>query len=71
MGNSIPPDLHLAVGPDHVIACVNSAFRVWDKEGNLLANVNADGWISPVVSSGAFDPQIIYDHFSDKQQHNK
>ncbi len=66
MTNSIPPDPHMAVGPDHVIACVNSAFSVWDKEGNLMASVNADTWISPVISSGAFDPQIIYDHYSDR-----
>jgi hypothetical protein len=63
MTNSIPPDPHMAVGPNHVIACVNSAFKVWDKEGNELAFVNADGWISPVISPGAFDPQIIYDHY--------
>ncbi|MFI5405567.1 MAG: T9SS type A sorting domain-containing protein [Nitrososphaerales archaeon] len=66
MTNSIPPDGIMAVGPDHVIACVNSMFRVWDKEGNLLASVSADGWISPVISSGAFDPQIIYDHYSNR-----
>jgi len=64
--NSIPPDPHVAVGPDHVIACVNSAFWVWDKEGNLLATINADNWIAPVISSGAFDPQIIYDHYQDR-----
>ena len=66
MTNSIPPDPIMAVGPDHVIACANSAFRVWDKVGNLLANINADNWISPVISAGAFDPQIIYDHYSQR-----
>jgi hypothetical protein len=66
MGNSIPPDPIVAVGPDHVIACVNSMFRVWDKDGNLLANINADSWISPVIGSGAFDPQIIYDHYAER-----
>jgi hypothetical protein len=66
MTNSIPPDPIMAVGPEHVIACVNSAFRVWDKQGNLLASVNADSWISPVIGSGAFDPQIIYDHFAER-----
>jgi hypothetical protein len=66
MTNSIPPDPIMAVGPDHVIVCVNSAFWVWDKEGNLLATLNADAWIGPVVSAGAFDPQIIYDHYSER-----
>lgn len=66
MGNSIPPDPIVAVGTDHVIACVNSVFRVWDKQGNMLANVNADSWISPVISAGAFDPQIIFDHYENR-----
>lgn len=63
MTNSIPPDPHIAVGPDHIIVCVNSRFAVYDKEGNELANVSADSWISPVISPGAFDPQIMYDHY--------
>lgn len=63
MTNSIPPDPHLAVGPNHVLACVNSRFAVWDKEGNQIANVDADSWISPVIGAGAFDPQIMYDHY--------
>ena len=66
MTNSIPPDPIMAVGPNHVIACVNSTFRVWDKDGNLLAFVNADSWIAPVVTAGAFDPQIIYDHYAER-----
>jgi hypothetical protein len=66
MGNSIPPDPIMAVGPDHVIACVNTSFRVWDKEGNILATRTADSWISPVIGSGGFDPQIIYDHFENR-----
>ncbi|MBK9099651.1 MAG: hypothetical protein IPM14_16385 [bacterium] len=64
MENSIPPDPIVAAGPDHVIACVNSRFLVWDKQGNLLANINADTWIAPVINAGAFDPQIIYDHYA-------
>ncbi len=63
MTNSIPPDPHVAVGPNHIIACVNTAFAVYDKQGNQLAFLSADSWISPVISSGAFDPQILYDHY--------
>jgi len=64
MSNSIPPDPHIAVGPDHIIATVNSQFAVYDKAGNELASISADGWISPVITSGAFDPQIMYDHYA-------
>lgn len=62
--NSIPPDPTIAVGPNHVIACVNSRFSIWDKNGNLLKSIDADQWCTPVLANpGAFDPQIIYDHF--------
>ncbi len=63
MTNSIPPDPHLAVGPNHIIATVNTRFAVYNKEGNELANISADIWTSPVISGGAFDPQIMYDHY--------
>ena len=67
MTNSIPPDPHIAVGPNHVLATVNSQFAIWDKEGNLIKNINADNWYSSVLGApGAFDPQIIYDHYSDR-----
>lgn len=32
----ISPDPHLAVGPNHIIAAVNSQFHMYDKEGNTL-----------------------------------
>ncbi|MCZ7613245.1 MAG: hypothetical protein M5T52_06840 [Ignavibacteriaceae bacterium] len=32
----------------------------------MLASVNADSWISPAIGSGAFDPQIIYDHYANR-----
>ncbi len=62
--NSIPPDPIIAVGPNHVVACVNSRFSIWDKNGVLLKSIDADQWCSYVLANpGAFDPQIIYDHF--------
>ncbi len=62
--NSIPPDPTIAVGPNHVVACVNSRFSIWDKNGTLLKSIDADQWCTPVLANpGAFDPQIIYDHF--------
>jgi hypothetical protein len=63
--NSIPPDPTIAVGPNHVVACVNSRFSIWNKEGALLKSIDADQWCTPVLANpGAFDPQIIYDHFA-------
>lgn len=67
MTNSIPPDPILAAGPNHIIACVNSEFIIYDKEGNILNNISADSWYnSALPNPGAFDPQVIYDHFSSR-----
>lgn len=61
---SIPPDPTIAAGPNHVVACVNSRFSIWTKDGLLLKSIDADAWCTPVLPSpGAFDPQIIYDHY--------
>ncbi len=64
MTNSIPPDPHMAVGPNHVIAMVNTRFYIYDRDGNVLKNISADAWCGQVLPNpGAFDPQIIYDHY--------
>jgi hypothetical protein len=60
----IPPDPVMAVGPNHVIACVNTSFAIYDKAGNELFRSSAEPWFNNVVpNNDAFDPQIIYDHF--------
>ena len=60
----IPPDPDLAVGPNHVIAVVNSRFRIYDKSGTVLKTVEADQWYAPIAPHNwaPFDPQVIYDH---------
>ncbi|MCP4413027.1 MAG: carboxypeptidase-like regulatory domain-containing protein, partial [Gammaproteobacteria bacterium] len=63
--SSIPPDPIMAVGPDHIISCVNTGFIIFDKQGNQLFSTGAEVWFNNVFSNnGAFDPTIIYDHFS-------
>jgi FlgD Ig-like domain len=66
MTNSIPPDPHVAVGPNHIIACVNTSFAVYNKQGVQLAILGADTWINPVITAGAFDPQVMYDHYAQR-----
>ena len=63
----IPPDPHLAVGPNHVIAVINSSFKIFDKSGNLLKSIDADDFFSAILpNAGTFDPQVIYDHFENR-----
>ncbi len=65
--NSIPPDPHMAVGPNHVITVVNTSFRISDKAGNTLKTISADGWFnSALPGPGAFDPKVQYDHFANR-----
>ncbi|MEE9448798.1 MAG: hypothetical protein V3V72_02005, partial [Ignavibacteriaceae bacterium] len=47
MTNFIPPDPARAAGPDHIIVCVNSMFRIYDKLGNILKTIPAGGWWGP------------------------
>ncbi len=69
-GSGVPPDPELAVGPNHLIAAVNSAFAIYNKSGTLVGgpyefnsfmNDNANCNVSFV-----FDPNAIYDEKADR-----
>ncbi len=64
--NYIPPDPTMAVGPNHIIVCANSIFRIFDKQGNLLKNIAAGGWWAPVSPFESGDPQVLYDHYAQR-----
>jgi hypothetical protein len=63
----IPPDPILAVGPNHVMAAVNSTFRIFDKNGTVLKTIDADLWYGQVLQGAStFDPILMYDHFDSR-----
>jgi len=64
MTNFIPPDPTMAVGPNHIISCVNSIFRIFDKDGTILKTIGAGAWWAPVWPDESGDPQVIYDHYA-------
>lgn len=67
MGNSIPPDPYIAAGPNHIIATVNSRFAIWDKQGNMLENIDGDQWYSSALAGASvFDPKVVYDHIAER-----
>ncbi|NNG28024.1 MAG: hypothetical protein HKM87_10890, partial [Ignavibacteriaceae bacterium] len=66
MTNFIPPDPAIAAGPDHIIVCVNSMFRIYDKKGNILKTIPPGGWWGPAWPDENGDPQVIYDHYEGK-----
>ena len=58
-----PPDVQIAVGPDHVVEAVNSALGIYTKLGASVTNIN----LSSLFSSGSDpvgDPRILYDAVS-------
>lgn len=64
--NVIPPDPTIAVGPNHVMVLTNfsSGIFIYDKQGNLLSNVNSNQFWQGIWPRQDGDPQIIFDHFA-------
>lgn len=63
----IPPDPHMAAGPDHIMVTVNSDFAIYDKDGTQIFRIDAESWFDNVLPDGGpFDPQIAYDHIDDR-----
>ncbi len=64
--NSQPTDPAGAVGPNHYISVINTAFQIFDKSGNSLTG----GLVSPnptiFPSSGCCDLTASYDHDADR-----
>jgi hypothetical protein len=60
-----PPDPIDAAGPMHVMAQVNSSFRVWDKSGNMLKTIDLNTWYQHAMPNTGFsDCSVVYDHYS-------
>lgn len=65
---AIPPDPHMAVGPNHVVQVVNSRIAFFDKNsGSQLFGQESTQFFS---GTGAldfqFDPRVFYDQFNER-----
>lgn len=60
-----PPDPHLAVGPDHVMATVNGGLAAFTKAGALLWQAPIEGsggfWGAQGAGGFVFDPEVVFD----------
>jgi hypothetical protein len=69
-GGNVPPDPDITVGPNHVIAVVNVAFKIFDKTGNLLAGpTTLSSFFAGTPGCSAtnvFDPVLAYDESTDR-----
>lgn len=69
IGTWPPPDPIIAVGPNHIMTCVNTRFRISDKEGTTTKTIDAADWYSTTLLPREwfiFDPKIRYDHFANR-----
>ena len=64
-GGYYPPDPTGAVGPDHYIHAVNSAVKIFDKQGELLVGpVSLSSFLGNGSNNG--DPIVLYDQLADR-----
>ncbi len=63
-----PPDPHMAVGPDHIVAIVNGGIAFFTKDGTLTFQDQIEGsqgfWGALGTSGFVFDPEAVYDELS-------
>ncbi|PKP52460.1 MAG: hypothetical protein CVT92_08840 [Bacteroidetes bacterium HGW-Bacteroidetes-1] len=65
-GNSIPPDVNGAPGPDHLMVTLNTQVRVQHRDGTDISTVTLGGFWMSLPGSGTFDPKILYDFEEDR-----
>jgi len=69
-GTLNPPDPELAVGPNHIIAVVNSSLEIYDKAGNsLVGPMPFEVFFSSIpgpCTDFPFDPNVLYDESADR-----
>ena len=66
-GNSIPPDVNGAAGPNHLMQTLNTDVRISDRNGNELYTTTLNKWWRPMPGIGSiFDPKIVYDPYQNR-----
>ncbi len=69
---TVPPEPDLAVGPNHLVAVVNTSFAVYDTNGALLAGPTtlADFFAGtpgcPLPGIIGFEPSVLYDESANR-----
>ncbi len=63
---SYPPDVHGAVGFDHLVTTLNTQIRIQTKDSNIISTVALTSFWNPTGKSDVFDPRIMYDQISER-----
>ena len=63
----IPPDSHMAAGPNHLMVVVNTTLRIHGKTGTLITDTGLASFFSSLSPVNAtFDPKVLYDQYEDR-----
>ena len=75
-GGSFPPDVHGAVGPNHVMTANNDRIRIQDRNGAIIRTVNIGdivgepsgfwGGALGIPANQVFDPRFLYDPYTQR-----
>jgi PKD repeat protein len=65
-GNSIPPDVNGAPGPDHLMVTLNTEVRIQDRSGVNLFTISLGVFWADLPGGSTFDPKILYDFEADR-----
>lgn len=63
-GLSTPPDVQMAVGPNHVMEIVNVKGEIWNKAGVSLQNITLTSFFGFSSSDSLSDPKLLFDNMS-------
>lgn len=59
---SIPPDPHIAAGPNHVMTVVNTTVQAFTKTGGVVLQESLRNFFAPLGPlTGTFDPKVLFD----------
>ncbi len=64
--NCSPPDVQIAVGPDHVVEMVNTSEEIWQKHGLPITTISLYDFFSVAQSDFLSDPRIFFDSASNR-----
>lgn len=59
---SVPPDPHIAAGPNHVMTVVNTTVEAFNKNGGRVMQQSLSNFFAPLGPlTGTFDPKVMFD----------
>src|SRR6185436_10123431 len=62
----IPPDVHGAVGPNHLMTTLNPQMLIQNRSGGTVLMLSTSAFWSPLSVGVTSDPRVLYDPFNSR-----